>query len=133
MASAGAVKHLEAFLEQPPKSAEAERWVRHAQDTLEEVRLAALAPDVEHTSLQAPATLVGPAVLQGAGGEWLDFRAILEGGAKSLRVQPLRAAGGSPAARRPAEASGGPAGPWRSRRPPAAAGTAAPGTAAGTR
>lgn len=46
--TAGAVKHLEAFLEQPPKSAEAERWVRHAQDTLEEVRLADQdAPEIE--------------------------------------------------------------------------------------
>jgi tetratricopeptide (TPR) repeat protein len=34
----GAAKHLEAFLQTPPKSAEAERWVRHAQDTLQELR-----------------------------------------------------------------------------------------------
>jgi tetratricopeptide (TPR) repeat protein len=33
-----AEKHLEAFLEAPPKSAEAERWVRHARQTLEEIR-----------------------------------------------------------------------------------------------
>ena len=35
---AGATKHLEAFLDAPPKGAEAERWIRHAQDTLEELR-----------------------------------------------------------------------------------------------
>src|ERR687895_519355 len=34
----GAIKHLEAFLQQPPKSTEAERWVRHAQETLTELR-----------------------------------------------------------------------------------------------
>ena len=34
----GAAKHLEAFLQTPPKSTEAERWVRHAQDTLQELR-----------------------------------------------------------------------------------------------
>jgi tetratricopeptide (TPR) repeat protein len=31
----GAVHHLEAFLRQPPRGAEAERWVRHAQQTLD--------------------------------------------------------------------------------------------------
>lgn len=36
--SVGGAKHLEAFLEAPPKGAEAERWIRHAQDTLEELR-----------------------------------------------------------------------------------------------
>lgn len=35
---AGAEKHLEAFLAKPPSSPEAERWVRHAQMTLEELR-----------------------------------------------------------------------------------------------
>jgi Flp pilus assembly protein TadD len=35
---AGAEKHLEAFLAKPPSSSEAERWVRHAQMTLEELR-----------------------------------------------------------------------------------------------
>lgn len=35
----GAERHLESFLEQAPSSAEAERWVRHAQRTLEELRL----------------------------------------------------------------------------------------------
>ena len=34
----GAERHLESFLEQAPSSAEAERWVRHAQRTLEELR-----------------------------------------------------------------------------------------------
>ena len=34
----GATKHLEAFLDAPPKGAEAERWIRHAQDTLEDLR-----------------------------------------------------------------------------------------------
>ena len=36
--AAGGAKHLEAFLDAPPKGAEAERWIRHAQDTLEELR-----------------------------------------------------------------------------------------------
>ena len=35
---AGAEKHLESFLETPPKSAEAERWVRHARQTLNSIR-----------------------------------------------------------------------------------------------
>ena len=30
--------HLEAFLAQPPKSPDAERWVRHARETLDEIR-----------------------------------------------------------------------------------------------
>ena len=34
----GAVQHLEAFLRQPPSGAESERWVRHAQQTLDELR-----------------------------------------------------------------------------------------------
>ena len=34
----GAEKHLEAFLETPPRSAEAERWVRHAKQTLDDIR-----------------------------------------------------------------------------------------------
>jgi hypothetical protein len=33
-----AAEHLEAFLAQPPTSAEAERWVRHARATLEGLR-----------------------------------------------------------------------------------------------
>ena len=35
---AAAAKHLEEFLAEPPKSAEAERWVRHARQTLEQLR-----------------------------------------------------------------------------------------------
>lgn len=31
---AGAAKHLQDFLASPPKSAEADRWVRHARETL---------------------------------------------------------------------------------------------------
>ena len=31
----GAVHHLEAFLRQPPKGPEADRWVRHARQTLD--------------------------------------------------------------------------------------------------
>jgi tetratricopeptide (TPR) repeat protein len=34
----GAEHHLEAFLGKPPASAEAERWVRHAEQTLAELR-----------------------------------------------------------------------------------------------
>ena len=34
----GAAQHLEAFLAKPPSSPEAERWVRHAQETLERLR-----------------------------------------------------------------------------------------------
>ena len=36
--NAGAEKHLLAFLSQPPSGEEAERWVRHAQATLEQLR-----------------------------------------------------------------------------------------------
>ena len=35
---AEAVAHLEAFLEAPPAGADAERWVRHARQTLDELR-----------------------------------------------------------------------------------------------
>jgi tetratricopeptide (TPR) repeat protein len=35
---ASAEKHLQAFLAKPPSSPEAERWVRHAEMTLEELR-----------------------------------------------------------------------------------------------
>jgi tetratricopeptide (TPR) repeat protein len=35
---ASAEKHLEAFLAKPPSSPEAERWVRHAEMTLQELR-----------------------------------------------------------------------------------------------
>ena len=34
----GALKHLELFLDQPPKGAEADRWVRHARHTLDALR-----------------------------------------------------------------------------------------------
>jgi tetratricopeptide (TPR) repeat protein len=34
----GAIQHLEAFLRQPPSGAESERWVRHAQQTLDDLR-----------------------------------------------------------------------------------------------
>ena len=33
-----AIKHLEAFLNAPPSGADAERWVRHARQTLDELR-----------------------------------------------------------------------------------------------
>jgi tetratricopeptide (TPR) repeat protein len=36
--------HLEAFLMDPPKSPEAERWVKHAQKTLEELKAAGPPP-----------------------------------------------------------------------------------------
>jgi Flp pilus assembly protein TadD len=35
---AEAAAHLEAFLEAPPSGAEADRWVRHARQTLDELR-----------------------------------------------------------------------------------------------
>ena len=35
---AGAEAHLEAFLAKPPSGAEAERWVRHAEETLATLR-----------------------------------------------------------------------------------------------
>jgi Flp pilus assembly protein TadD len=34
----GAEKHLQAFLAQPPSGEEAERWIRHAQATLEHLK-----------------------------------------------------------------------------------------------
>jgi Flp pilus assembly protein TadD len=34
----GAEKHLQAFLSQPPAGEEAERWIRHARSTLEQLR-----------------------------------------------------------------------------------------------
>jgi len=37
---AEAAAHLEAFLEAPPAGAEADRWVRHARQTLDELRAA---------------------------------------------------------------------------------------------
>lgn len=45
---AGAQKHLEAFLAKPPSGAEAERWVRHAEETIETLRSGeAVADDAE--------------------------------------------------------------------------------------
>jgi tetratricopeptide (TPR) repeat protein len=35
---AEAAAHLEAFLEAPPSGAEADRWIRHARQTLNELR-----------------------------------------------------------------------------------------------
>ena len=34
----GAIQHLEAFLAHPPSGPDSERWVRHAEDTLERLR-----------------------------------------------------------------------------------------------
>ena len=41
----GAADHLAAFLAAPPTSAEAERWVRHAQETLDAIRTGTDAED----------------------------------------------------------------------------------------
>jgi len=43
----GAEHHLEAFLIKPPSSSEAERWVRHAEQTLVELRSGGLLGDDE--------------------------------------------------------------------------------------
>ena len=48
----GAEKHLEAFLEMPPRSAEAERWVRHAKQTLEEIRANGAGASDDESSLR---------------------------------------------------------------------------------
>jgi tetratricopeptide (TPR) repeat protein len=40
----GATKHLQTFLANPPTGDEAERWVRHAQGTLEQLKNPAAAP-----------------------------------------------------------------------------------------
>jgi len=40
----GAQEHLERFLNQPPKGAEADRWVRHARHTLEALRAGSAQP-----------------------------------------------------------------------------------------
>lgn len=49
----GARSHLEQFLAAPPKSAEAERWVRHAKQALEQLRAGGdtLDPDSRHALL----------------------------------------------------------------------------------
>lgn len=44
---AGAVRHLEAFLAQPPGGADAVRWVRHAKDTLDSIQAGADSPTRE--------------------------------------------------------------------------------------
>lgn len=44
---AGAEKHLRAFLAKPPSGAEAERWVRHAEEAIEQMRGEALADGSE--------------------------------------------------------------------------------------
>ena len=46
----GAAEHLQAFLAKPPGSPEAERWVRHAQNTLQKLRAGGdqLAEEPEH-------------------------------------------------------------------------------------
>ena len=41
---AEATRHLQAFLDAPPSGAEAERWVRHAQQTLAELQAAPSTP-----------------------------------------------------------------------------------------
>lgn len=41
----GAEKHLEAFLTKPPAGPESERWVRHAQATLDNLRAGETIPD----------------------------------------------------------------------------------------
>jgi tetratricopeptide (TPR) repeat protein len=35
---AGAEKHLDAFLSKPPSGAESQRWIRHAEETLDQLR-----------------------------------------------------------------------------------------------
>ena len=42
-----AAQHLRAFLGRPPKGQDAERWVRHAEATLRELEVAALAEGAE--------------------------------------------------------------------------------------
>ena len=47
---AGAEQHLTAFLANPPRGAEAERWIRHARQTLDRIRpdgIAGAAPSAE--------------------------------------------------------------------------------------
>jgi len=44
---AGAEKHLGAFLAKPPSGAESERWIRHAGETLDQLRGEALADGPE--------------------------------------------------------------------------------------
>ncbi|CAN5786789.1 hypothetical protein BH11GEM1_BH11GEM1_03330 [soil metagenome] len=51
--AAEGARHLQAFLDAPPSGAEADRWVRHARQTLEELKA-------------APARVVEPSDLGGA-------------------------------------------------------------------
>ena len=44
-----AEKHLTAFLSNPPKGAEAERWIRHAQQTLEQLQASDGAAGAAHS------------------------------------------------------------------------------------
>ena len=46
--SEGATKHLQAFLAHPPSGDEADRWVHHAQTTLEQLKNPAGAAPPEH-------------------------------------------------------------------------------------
>jgi tetratricopeptide (TPR) repeat protein len=46
---AAAAQHLRAFLGRPPKGADADRWVRHAEATLREIEGAASAEEAEAT------------------------------------------------------------------------------------
>ncbi len=46
-----AIKHLESFLAKPPRGSEAERWVRHAQQTLEQLQTR---PQQQDTSSTPP-------------------------------------------------------------------------------
>jgi len=45
---AGAEKHLRAFLAQPPSGEEAERWIRHAQATLDQLQHPASGESAAH-------------------------------------------------------------------------------------
>ena len=45
--SVEAASHLQAFLDAPPSGAEADRWVRHARQTLDELRSAPAEPPLE--------------------------------------------------------------------------------------
>jgi tetratricopeptide (TPR) repeat protein len=41
----GAERHLEAFLAKPPNTAEAERWIQHAKDTLDSLKTGEAVPE----------------------------------------------------------------------------------------
>jgi len=43
----GAEKHLEAFLSKPPSGPEADRWIRHAEQTLQTLRAGENVPEVD--------------------------------------------------------------------------------------